>query len=179
MFDFSSPSRLEVRNIARKKQGFGEANTLLKKLPSKKKEASDKKKLLDYLSAEYGLTYYNKSFIYKLQHINDGTLQNLQVPITYETLLDMFEYYKQYIKKQQQYNKKIGKIFTEQQGALSYDLAILLSKHADYLTAREKEKANSADDIQITSTMKLVENIVEQPKSDETEIDINQMIEDW
>lgn len=162
-----------------KQADFSKANAMLKKLPTKKKVTNDKKALLSYLSSEYGITYFNKTFVYKLDHIHNGALQNLQVPITYEMLLDMFKSYKQDLDKQRVYNKKIGKAFSDQQGTLNYDLAIVLSKHSDYLLILEEEKAKSTEVIVTQPTAKLVTNLANQKPEEDKDIDINKMLNEW
>lgn len=165
-----------------KQSDFSKSNKLLKKLPTKKKTEADKKALLSYLSGEYGVTYFNKTFIFKLEHIQEGTLQNLQSSITYDILLDMFKYYKHDLDKQRLYNKKIGKIFSDQQGTLNYDLAIILNKHSDYIIEQEKSKIKSTEIITIDNTAKLAQEHVSH-KVDKTEnndyIDINKMLNEW
>jgi len=162
-----------------KQKGFSKANSLLKKLPTKKKTANDKKALLSYLSGEYGITYFNKVFIYKLDHINEGTLQNLQVPIFFNTLLEMFMYYKNDLEKWRVYNKKIGRTFSDKQGVLNYDLAIILGKHSDYLLAMEEEKSQETKPSISQSTVKLVSHISATNNVPNKEVSINDMLEDW
>jgi len=162
-----------------KQTGFSKANSILKKLPTKKKTANDKKSLLSYLSGEYGITYFNKVFVYKLEYIHEGTLQNLQSPIPYNVLLDMFRYFKADLEKQRVYNKKIGKEFSSQQGVLSYDLAIILSKHPDYLIALEEEKARATEITTLQSTAKLVNHAPTHNTASNDGVNINQMLEDW
>lgn len=162
-----------------KSSNFKKANSQLKKLPTKKKTDTDRKALLSYLSNKYGITYFNKTFVYKLEHIHNGTLQNLQVPITYDILLNMFEYYRHELEKQSVYNKQTGKKFSDIQGALNYDLAIILSKHSDYLDMLEKDKARSVELVQPQFTAKMIQE-VKKPKSENSKgEDISQMLNDW
>ena len=162
-----------------KQPGFSKANSMLKKLPTKKKTASDKKSLLSYLSGEYGITYFDKMFVYKLEHIHEGTLQNLQSPIQYSVLLDMFQYYKNDLEERRVYNRKVGKGFSERKGILSYDLAILLSKHPDYLIALEEEKARATETAKPQPTAKLVNYTPVNNTASNDEINIDEMLEDW
>jgi len=161
-----------------KQSNFSKSNAKLKKLPTKKKTMNDKKTLMSYLSGEYGITYFNKMFACKLEHIHEGTLQNLQMPITYDVLLDMFKYYKQDLDKQRIHNKKIGKIFDSQQGTLSYDLAIILAKHSDYLLDLEKEKARAAEVVKLQYIPQITKPSIHKENKDDG-VDINKMLEDW
>ena len=165
-----------------KRTGFSKSNAQLKKLPTKKQTAIDKKALLSYLSAEYGITYFHTKFIYKLNHIHEGTMQNLQASIPYGVLLDMFRFYKYELDEQRVYNKKIGKTFSDVQGALNYDLAIILSKHPDYLSALEEEKIWAADNTTAQSAVKLVKKAAPAQGGDDTVgniVDIGKMLEEW
>ena len=162
-----------------KQPGFSKANSMLKKLPTKKKTKNDKKELLSYLSGVYSITYFNKVFVFKLEYIHEGTLQNLQLPIPYSVLLDMFRYYKNDLEKQRVYNKKIGKKFSNQQGILDYDLAIILSKHSDYLIVLEDEKARATEPTKPQSTAKLVNYTPVNNAVSNDEINIDEMLEDW
>jgi hypothetical protein len=114
-----------------------------------------------------------------LEHIHEGTLQNLQSPIPYNTLLDMFRYYGNYLEQQRVYNKKIGKMFSDQQGILSYDLAIILSKYSDYLIVLEEEKAKAAETTKLKPTTKLVNYKPTNGANTNDDVDINEMLEDW
>ena len=162
-----------------KKPAFSKSNSMLIKLPNKKQAEKDKKVLLSYLSSEYDITYFNKMFVFKLEHIHEGTLQNLQLPITYDILLDMFRYYKDYLDEQRVYNKKIDKKFSGQQGILSYDLAIILNKHSDYLVVLEEDKARASDAINSLSIAKLVTPTQIQKNDNKENINISDMLEDW
>ena len=162
-----------------KQSGFSKSNTALKKLPLKKKEIKDKKELLSYLSYEYGITYFIKTFVYKLDYIHNGSLQNLQVPVTYDVLLDMFKHYRQDLNKQRIYNKSLGKIFSDKQGQLNYDLAIVLSKHSDYLLMLEEDRARAEESVKPQATAKLVNNITAQKDTESGKIDINKMLDEW
>lgn len=161
-----------------KKLGFTKSNALLKKLPTKKQTEADKKALLSYLSSEYGVTYFNKYFIFRLEHIHEGTLKNLHVPIPYSTLLDMFRHYKRELEKQRIYNKTISRSFAGQQRILDYDLAIILCKHSDYLIFLQEDKVNSTQTLKPQESLKLV---IPPPmqKGDTNDVDINEMLNDW
>ena len=160
-----------------KKPDFSKSNKMLTKLPSKKQTDKDKKELLSYLSAAYGVTYFNKAFVFKLNHIHDGTLQNLQNPIPYGVLLGMFKRYKNYLSEQRIYNKQKGKTF-DRQGALLYDLAIVLAKHSDYLEESEREKERCAETAKNSPEVaKLVQLQVANKVKEKT--DISQMMEEW
>lgn len=162
-----------------KKSGFTKSNKLLKKLPTKKQTEADKKALLLYLSNEYGISYLNKYFVFKLEHIHEGSLKNLFTPIPYTTLLDMFRLYKNDLEKQRIYNKTIGKSFSDQQGLLNYDLSIILAKHSDYLNFLQEDKINSAVDIKPQETVKFVNQAIATQTGDTEKVDINEMLNDW
>jgi len=162
------------------KSNFSKANKSLKKLPTKKQAEANKKTLLSYLSSEYGITYFNQTFVYKLQHINDGTLQNLQTPIAYDLLLEMFKYYKHYLDNQRVYNKKIGKAFSDHMGALRYDLAIVLGMHSDYISEARAEAARVNELVEtISATTPVVKEVSPRQNNDNDEIDINNMLDNW
>jgi len=169
----------------KKQSNFTKSNSKLKKLPLLKKAAADKKALLSYLSAEYGILYFHQMFAYKLDYINDGTFQNLHSPIKYDILLDMFRFYKNYLDEQRIYNMKKGKSFESQQVALNYDLAVVLSRHTDYLQAMEHEKIWSVDKEKTLAVTRLVDktmvitNTVSQDCIDDDSIDINKMLDEW
>jgi len=162
-----------------KDNNFAKSNKSLSKLPTKKKINDDKKALLTYLSSIYGITYFNKSFVFTINHINNGTLKNLQSPISYAELLDMFKFYKQFLTNKQIYNKKIGKTFSSQQNILNYDLAVILSKHSDYLQELETEKARGTESAKIEPTSKFVNKSVTPKTIDNNEIDIEKMLGEW
>lgn len=160
-----------------KKSGFTKSNKLLKKLPTKRQTEADKKALLYYLSDEYGITYFNKFFVFKLEHIHEGSLKNLFMPIPYSTLLDMFRHYKRDLEMQRSYNKSKGKVFSDQQGLLNYDLHIILSKHSDYLIFLQEDKVNSTKDTKPQEIVKFVNPTAKQ--DDAEQVDINEMLNDW
>ena len=162
-----------------KQQMFSKSNMQLKKLPTKKQTAIDKKALLSYLSGEYGMTYFNKIFAYKLEHIHEGTLQNLQVPIPYNVLLEMFKHFKNELNKQRICNRKKGKTFTDKQAELNYDLAIVLSKHSDYLQAVESKKIWDVENNTTQTAVKLVGKVASVRDSDEEAVDIGKMLDEW
>ena len=162
-----------------KQTSFSKSNAQLKKLPTKKKTTADKKALLSYLSAEYGITYFTKTFTYKLEHIHNGTLQNLQMPIPYDVLLDVFKYFKNDLDKQRVYNKKVGKSFSDKQGELNYDLAIVLGKHPDYLQALEEEKIRAIYAVKPQPAVQLVTKATALKNDKDSAVDISKMLEDW
>jgi len=124
---------------------FAKANSKLKKLPSKKQFDQQKKALMEYLSSEYGITYFNKAFLGKLEHIHYGTLSNISAPVTLDVVLEMFRHYKSHLLKQYVYNQSIGKVFDTQQGRLNYDLATVLARHSDYVKATQADAALIAE----------------------------------
>jgi hypothetical protein len=152
---------------------------LLKKLPTKKQTEADKKALLSYLANEYRIAIFNKPFVFKLEHIHEGSLKIQFAPIPYSTLLDMFKHYKRDLEKQSIYNKATGKKFSDQHGVLNYDLAIILNKHSDYMNFLQEDKVNSNTGAVAQETVNAaVQRAVH--KAEETdEIDINNMLEDW
>ena len=173
------PSGLAVMKTAKTNSTFSRSNKSLKNLPLKKKELAAKKELLAYLSNEYGLTYFNKYFIFKLDHIHKGTLQNLQMPISYEVVLDMFKFYKLYLDQRKITNMRKAKSFTDQHAVLNYDLAIILSMHADYLLVVEEEKAQETAPYHTEQTVKLVKKRAVHKPKDIDEINIENMLDNW
>jgi hypothetical protein len=90
----------------------------------------------------------------------------------------MFRFYKNYLDDQRIRNKKKGKSFVDQQGALNYDLAIALTKHSDYLLALEQEKIWVADKNPSQTPLKLANKAT--PKGcDNDSIDIGKMLDEW
>jgi hypothetical protein len=162
-----------------KKLGFSKANKLLKKLPTKKQTEVDKKALLSYLSSEYDITYFNKLFVFKLEHIHEGTLGNLFFPIPYSVLLEMFRYYKHELEEQRIKNKSNGKLFVNKQAVLNYDLAITLNKHSDYLTFLQENQINANKTHTPQETVKLVSPSITQGNANGGDVDINELLESW
>ena len=159
------------------KNNLTRANNALKKLPTKKAIEQSKKDLLKYLSYEYGITFFNKFFVSKLGHIHEGVLQNLQVPITYTELHDMFKFFKHHLDEQLVRYKESGRQFSDAQGRLNYDLIIVLNKHPEYLTALEQEKIKATEREQ--PQQQSVVSLVDAPVQQQSEIDISTMLDDW
>jgi hypothetical protein len=105
-------------------------------------------------------------------------LANLQGAITYDIILDMFRFYKNYLENQRVYNKKRGKAFADQHSVVNYDLAIILTKHSDYLQQLEREKAWAVDN-RVTQTSSRLVSKAKPESSDDDSVDIGKMLDEW
>lgn len=109
-------------------------------MPSQRQVLQQKKRLYEYLFGYYDISYICKPLQVKLAHIAEGTSTAVRQPVSYETLLDMFKFYRHELDKAYVNFQQSGKTFADSYGRVYYDLAILLSKYDQYLKHLEREK---------------------------------------
>lgn len=98
------------------------------------KRAVEKDNLYNFLTSHYRVSFINNSFFTRLQAVYDGKYVGLLYPISPEELLAEWEYYLPQLIEVRKF-----KNLTDDQ-AIPYDLAIVLSKNAEYREIMEKKK---------------------------------------
>ena len=117
------------------------------------KLAVEKDDLYNFLISHYRISCVNNALFTRLQAIYDGSYKGLLYPISPEELLNEWEYYFPQLVEARKY-----KNMTDDQ-AVPYDLAILLTKNAEYRELMEKKKVE--------------EQVREAQKSAEVKLDID------
>lgn len=98
------------------------------------KLAVDKDELYKFIVSHYDVSYISTAFFTRLNAIYDGSYPRLAYPISPEELLHEWEYYFAQLVEVRKYKNISG------EQAIAYDLAILLSKNAEYRSTMEQKK---------------------------------------
>lgn len=93
-----------------------------------------KDELNKWLLSHYDVSFLNTRIYIKLSDVYTGTFKGLAYPISPMELLEEWQYYWNDLCEINKNKNIIG------EPAIDYDLAILLSKNAEYRRAKEKEK---------------------------------------
>ena len=115
--------------------------------------AVERDDVYNFLTSHYRISCTNSTLFTRLQSIYDGSYHGLLYPISPKELLDEWEYYFPQLVESRKF-----KNMTDDQ-AVPYDLAILLTKNAEYRALMEKKKVE--------------EQVKEAHRSVEAEIDIS------
>lgn len=119
------------------------------------KESREKDKFLTWI-----MDFYDGSlpayFLKKLQEIRDGKHVSIKEPITYETLLDIYQYMARYLQKIAA-SKKIESISQR----MNYDLAVVVGNYGDYKRFKQKQKGFSANKGEVERQIKVDEKLTE------------------
>jgi hypothetical protein len=108
-----------------------------------------------FLVEHYHISCTNSALFTRLSSIYDGTYYCLAYPISPEELLEEWKFYLPELEAKRKGTNRIG------EGAINYDLAVLLTKNAEY---RELMKKKKAEDM-----------IRESQRKTEPEVDYNTM----
>lgn len=111
------------------------------------KLAIEKDEVYNFIISHYRISCTNKSLFTRLSSVYDGSYYGLVYPIPPDELLGEWEYYFPQLIEARKY-----KNMTDDQ-AVSYDLAILLTKNAEYRKMMEKKKVEE----QVKAAQKSVE----------------------
>ena len=98
------------------------------------KAAVDKDEVYDFFVKHYHISCTNSTFFTRLSAIYNGTYSGLAYPISPEELLAEWEFYFPELEAMRKGKNIQG------QSAISYDLAILLAKNAEYRELMAKKK---------------------------------------
>lgn len=119
------------------------------------KRAVEKDDVYLFLVEYYHISCANNALFTRLSAIYDGTYHGLVYPISPEELLEEWKFYLPELEAQRRGTNRIGEY------AVNYDLAILLTKNAEY---RELMKKKKAEDM-----------VRESQRNSEADIDYNTM----
>ena len=101
------------------------------------KELVERDEVYNFLTSHYRVSCVNKALFVRLQAIYDGSYHGLLYPISPDELLSEWKYYFPQLVETRKY-----KNMTDEQ-AISYDLAILLTKNAEYRDLMERRKVEA------------------------------------
>ena len=120
------------------------------------KAAIDKDNVYRFILDNYRVSYVNSFTFKKLDEIYNGTYKGLAYPIGPEELLDEWKFYYPQLIEIRKYKSM------DREQAVSYDLAVLLGKSAEYREYIERKKSEEqARVLQRTSECKIDEKAME------------------
>lgn len=120
------------------------------------KAAIDKDNVYRFILDNYHVSCVNSFTFKKLDEIYNGTYRGLAYPISPEELLDEWKFYYPQLMEIRKYKSM------DREQAVSYDLAVLLGKSAEYREYIERKKSEEqARALQRTSECKIDEKAME------------------
>ena len=120
------------------------------------KVAIDKDNVYRFILDNYRVSYVNSFTFKKLDEIYNGTYKGLAYPIGPEELLDEWKFYYPQLMEIRKYKSM------DREQAVSYDLAVLLGKSAEYREYIERKKSEEQARVsQRTSECKIDEKAME------------------
>lgn len=122
---------------------------LMAKTEIEVKESTEKDKFLKWV-----MDYYDGSlpayFLTKLQSVREGKHESINEPITYETLLDIYQYMARYLQKIAA-TKKIDNVSQR----MNYDLGVVIGNYGDYKKFKRKQQGFSIEKEEINKQIKV------------------------
>jgi hypothetical protein len=144
------------------------------------KESTEKDKFLKWI-----INFYDGSlpayFLKKLQSIREGKHESINEPITYETMLDIYQYMANYLQKRAA-TMKIENVTQR----MNYDLAVVIGNYGDYKRFKRKQHGFSVNKEEINKQIKVDNKLANMDKNkknmeqiesdDDKEFDITDVI---
>ncbi len=142
-----------------------------------KAEKAKRLQFTDWLYRQYEVSFLPKYFFMNLDKVYKGTYKNLTKPVPVDDLWDMWQRKMPYLLKVYDKNKRSGKIM-EGVSRINYDLAIVLSKYDSYLAWKDQQMQALAQNESNTSQSIDYKKMASSPIRKNSEIDINEIIDE-